>query len=320
MNQLYADMLAQIEQDISEINLPDSPSNLYDPVTYIMGLGGKRVRPILTLLGCRLFSGTHNQAISQALAIEVFHNFTLVHDDVMDSADLRRGLPTVHNKWSHNIALLSGDAMLVLAYQLLLDKNHADRHQISTVFSKVATDVCEGQQLDMDYAERNDASMTDYLDMIRKKTVVLLSGSLQIGAIVGGGQNLEPLATFAESLGLAFQVKDDFLDAFGSDEFGKAKGGDIIEGKRTWLTIKSYELADDSTRIELDGAFAHEDESNRIRAVLDIYQRLNIEALAEAEVVRYSQAASNSLLEIEGDQDTKETMTWLVDQLVGRTT
>jgi geranylgeranyl diphosphate synthase, type II len=320
MNQLYTDMLAQIEQDISEINLPDSPSNLYDPVSYIMGLGGKRVRPILTLLGCRLFSGTHNQAIPQALAIEVFHNFTLVHDDVMDSADLRRGLPTVHKKWSHNIALLSGDAMLVLAYQLLLDKNHADLHQISTVFSKVAMDVCEGQQLDMDYAERIDVSMTDYLDMIRKKTAVLLSGSLQIGAIIGGGQNLEPLATFAESLGLAFQVKDDYLDAFGSDEFGKAKGGDIIEGKRTWLTIKSYELADDSTRIELDDAFALEDESDRIRTVLDIYQRLNIEALAEAEVVRYSQAASNSLLEIEGDQDTKETMTWLVDQLVGRTT
>jgi geranylgeranyl diphosphate synthase, type II len=320
MNQLYADMLEQIEQEISEINLPAGPSNLYDPVTYIMGLGGKRVRPILTLLGCRLFSGTHHQAISQALAIEVFHNFTLVHDDVMDSADMRRGLPTVHKKWSHNIALLSGDAMLVLAYQLLLDKNHADLHKISTVFSKVAMDVCEGQQLDMDYAEKEDVSMADYLEMIRKKTAVLLSGSLQIGAIVGGGRNLEPLATFAESVGLAFQVKDDLLDAFGSDEFGKAKGGDIIEGKRTWLTIKSYELANDATKKELDNAYGLQDENERVQSVLAIYQGLGIESLAEAEVVKYSRAAFRSLSEIDGDSRTKETMTWLVDQLVGRTT
>ena len=244
MNRLYSDMLSRVEMEIERIEMPNSPSNLYNPIRYIMGLGGKRVRPILTLIGNQLYSGKYDEALNHAMAVEMFHNFTLVHDDVMDSADVRRKLPTVHKKWTSNIALLSGDGMLVLAYQLLQKSSPETFSRTAEIFSNTALEVCEGQQLDMDFADIDHVSMKEYLGMIRQKTAVLLSCSLQIGAIVGGAEDLELviLSEFAESLGLAFQVKDDYLDAFGGAEFGKVQGGDIREGKRTWLTVKSMEL------------------------------------------------------------------------------
>lgn len=320
MNKLYSDMLSRVEKEIESIDMPASPSNLYEPIRYIMGLGGKRVRPILTLIGNQLYAGDYENAINHAMAVEMFHNFTLVHDDVMDSADVRRKLPTVHKKWTTNIALLSGDGMLVLAYQLLQMSSPETFAQTAQVFSKTALEVCEGQQLDMDFADLDHVYMNEYLGMIRQKTAVLLSGSLQIGAIVGGADapELKVLSDFAESLGLAFQVKDDYLDAFGNADFGKVQGGDIMEGKRTWLTVKSLELLG-SESDRLHQAYKIPDLNQRVKAVLAIYNELGVGELAQLEVERYSQIAESSIAKLSGNKEAKETLSWLVEQLIGRT-
>ena len=320
MNRLYSDMLSRVEMEIERIEMPNSPSNLYNPIRYIMGLGGKRVRPILTLIGNQLYSGKYDEALNHAMAVEMFHNFTLVHDDVMDSADVRRKLPTVHKKWTSNIALLSGDGMLVLAYQLLQKSSPETFSRTAEIFSNTALEVCEGQQLDMDFADIDHVSMKEYLGMIRQKTAVLLSCSLQIGAIVGGAEDLELviLSEFAESLGLAFQVKDDYLDAFGGAEFGKVQGGDIREGKRTWLTVKSMELlGSDADRLR--EAYQIQNLDKRVQAILTIYQELDIQSLAQKEVEKYSEIAVSSIAKLNGDERAKETLSWLVDQLIGRT-
>ncbi len=320
MNRLYSDMLSRVEMEIERIEMPNSPSNLYNPIRYIMGLGGKRVRPILTLIGSQLYSGKYDEALNHAMAVEMFHNFTLVHDDVMDSADVRRKLPTVHKKWTSNIALLSGDGMLVLAYQLLQKSSPETFSRTAEIFSNTALEVCEGQQLDMDFADIDYVSMKEYLGMIRQKTAVLLSCSLQIGAIVGGAADLELviLSEFAESLGLAFQVKDDYLDAFGGAEFGKVQGGDIREGKRTWLTVKSMELlGSDADRLR--EAYQIQNLDKRVQAILTIYQELDIQSLAQKEVEKYSEIAVSSIAKLNGDERAKETLSWLVDQLIGRT-
>ena len=321
MNKLYGEILARVEVEIKWIELPKTPTNLYDPIRYIMGLGGKRVRPVLTLLGNQLYKGNYEDAIHHAMAVEMFHNFTLVHDDVMDSADVRRGLPTVHKKWSSNIALLSGDGMLVAAYSLLQKTSPETFSRTARIFSDTALEVCEGQQLDMDFSELDSISMEDYLGMIRQKTAVLLSGSLKIGAVVGGAddQDLPNLEAFAESLGLAFQVKDDYLDAFGSSEFGKVLGGDIMEGKRTWLTVKSLELLGGKGSQRLHEAYAIKDFDDRVKEVLMIYRELNIDKLAQQQVQEYSDIAQKSLAKMRGDKDAIETLSWLVDQLIGRT-
>jgi geranylgeranyl diphosphate synthase type II len=321
MNKLYSEILARVEVEIKGIELPKTPTNLYDPIRYIMGLGGKRVRPVLTLLGNQLYKGNYEDAIHHAMAVEMFHNFTLVHDDVMDSADVRRGLPTVHKKWSSNIALLSGDGMLVAAYSLLQKTSPETFSRTARIFSDTALEVCEGQQLDMDFSELDSISMEDYLGMIRQKTAVLLSGSLKIGAVVGGAddQDLPNLEAFAESLGLAFQVKDDYLDAFGSSEFGKVLGGDIMEGKRTWLTVKSLELLGGKGSQRLHEAYAIKDFDDRVKEVLMIYRELNIDKLAQQQVQEYSDIAQKSLAKMRGDKDAIETLSWLVDQLIGRT-
>lgn len=322
MDKFYSEMLQRVEQEIAQLALPQTPAQLYDPVRYIMSLGGKRVRPILTLLGCELFGTPYEKAMNQALAVELFHNFSLVHDDVMDSADVRRKLPTVHKKWSHNVALLSGDAMLVLAYQKLLQCGDSDlAKRLADTFSKAAIEVCEGQQLDMDYALRDSLTMSEYTEMIRLKTAVLLSCSLQMGAMVAGAKDtaLATLKTFAESLGLAFQVKDDYLDAFGNADFGKSIGGDIAEGKRTWLTVKSFELADTKQKTRLTNAYQNPDTAQRQSEVMAVYEAVGVSALAQSEVERYSREATTALNNLAGNARAKACLLWLVEQLVGRT-
>ena len=321
-NALYGEMLTKIEAQISHLDFPESPKNLYDPIRYIMSLGGKRVRPVLALMGCQLYGAPYSKALPQAMAIELFHNFTLMHDDVMDSADVRRALPTVHIKWNHNIALLSGDAMMVMAYRHLFNCETSISQSLGGLFSKTAIEVCEGQQLDMDYAIQADVTIEQYLEMIRLKTAVLLSGSLKIGAVVGGAdpKKLDLIDQFAEAVGLAFQVKDDFLDAFGGEEFGKATGRDIIEGKRTWLTLKSLAVADAKTKVELMEAFDVKEPTERVSRVLAIYKRLRIDELTEAEVKKYSMQAKEALDQIQGEARAKEALEWLVDQLIGRRT
>ena len=237
-HQLYSEFLSQ-NAFVGE------PNNLYEPMKYIMELGGKRIRPILCLVGTEACGGQVQGALPIAHAMEVFHNFSLVHDDIMDRADQRRGLPTVHKKWNEPTAILAGDNLLVKAYESILSFSGNGKNEILTLFSKTATEVCEGQQDDMDFAERNEVSEANYLNMIQKKTAVLLGCSLASGAIVAGasGSIVQKMYDFAIAIGMSFQMMDDYLDAFGASEnIGKVSGGDIMEGKKTWLYIKSCEL------------------------------------------------------------------------------
>lgn len=237
-HQLYSEFLSQ-NAFVGE------PNNLYEPMKYIMELGGKRIRPILCLVGTEACGGQVQGALPIAHAMEVFHNFSLVHDDIMDRADQRRGLPTVHKNWNEPTAILAGDNLLVKAYESILYYSGNGKNEILTLFSKTATEVCEGQQDDMDFAERNEVSEANYLNMIQKKTAVLLGCSLASGAIVAGasGSIIQKMYDFAIAIGMSFQMMDDYLDAFGTSEnIGKVSGGDIMEGKKTWLYIKSCEL------------------------------------------------------------------------------
>lgn len=320
-NKHIAALQATIEQALLDVSLPQSPEKLYEPMRYILALGGKRVRPTLTLLGAQLFSAEAKTALDQALAVEIFHNFTLVHDDIMDRADLRRNTPTVHKKWDDNVAILSGDGMLVLAYQHLAKAEAKYLPNLLEVFSKTAMEVCEGQQYDMDLANTEEVKMPEYIEMIRLKTAVLLTAAMQLGAIVAGAnsQALDKVKVFTENIGLAFQIRDDYLDAFGSQEaFGKKIGGDIIEGKRTWLTVKAFEKANAIQHDSLNKAFLNADEDQRIALVLDIYAQLDIEDEALKEIEKYSSVAMLALDSIEGDADIKSNLTDLVHYLMGR--
>lgn len=317
----YLDKLrVQLETRLDELELPAEPANLYEPIRYMLSLGGKRIRPILTLVGCELFGKSHALAINQALAIEIFHNFTLVHDDLMDSADVRRSLPTVHKKWDVNIALLSGDGMIVIAYQKLFNAPSDKLKKLADVFSKTALEVCEGQQFDMDYATRETVSLSEYLEMIRLKTAVLLGGAMQLGAIMADvdDKQLNQIQQFAESMGLAFQIKDDYLDSFGDQEaFGKEIGGDIREGKRTWLTLKAFELLGDKKQQLLD-AYAIADVAKRVDSVLKIYDEVGVKEYAEQEIAQYSDLALKILEGIDGEEGVKAKLEALVHYLINR--
>lgn len=322
MNDYLKVLRAEVEEELSALAIPVEPSHLYDPMRYILSLGGKRIRPVLTLMGCDLMGGDRNKAMPQAIAVEVFHNFTLVHDDIMDSAKVRRGLPTVHKKWDSNIAILSGDGMLVVAYQYLAKADPMHLPQLNHIFSTTALEVCEGQQLDMDYALRSDVSIEEYTYMIRRKTAILLGGAMQLGAVVAGAeeQDLQRIKAFAEDMGLAFQLRDDYLDSFGDiQSFGKEIGGDIKEGKRTWLTIKAYELANQAQKERLDRAFADQDMDARIKEVITVYEELGVRDQIALEIERYSNRSASALDAIQGDEAIKVQLRSLVAYLMGRT-
>ena len=236
-----ASLSEMIENRIKNLDYPDNPDSLYNPIRYIMGIPGKRIRPLLLLMAYQLFDQNLEKAISSAIAVEHFHNFTLLHDDIMDNAPLRRGRPTVHEKWNNNIAILSGDVMMIQAYQLLLDVDPKNLKQVLDVFSKTAIKVCEGQQWDIDFETQKNVSLTDYIKMIEFKTGVLIASSLEIGAIIAESSFKEQnhLYEFGINIGIAFQLKDDLLDVFGTpDVFGKQVGGDIIANKKTFLYLK----------------------------------------------------------------------------------
>lgn len=320
MSKHIPDLQDQIEKELLALNLPAQPDNLYEPIRYILSLGGKRIRPLLVLLGSELYGRPAAQAMKAALAVEVFHNFTLLHDDIMDSADVRRKLPTVHKKWNTNIAILSGDAMLVKAYQLLAESEVDNLKQIFDEFSQTAMEVCEGQQLDMDYATTWDISMDNYLHMISQKTAVLLAGALRIGAMHAGADplSLEALKQFAINLGLAFQVQDDYLDAFGGAGFGKTPGGDIREGKRTWLTLKALELASIDQQTAIKAAYASSNLDQRVETVTELYLILGIDSLSKSFVSEHSFAALEHLRRIQVQEHIKSEIEDLVQQLIGR--
>jgi geranylgeranyl diphosphate synthase type II len=302
------------------------PRNLYEPADYIMDLGGKRLRPILLLIGHYLFGDHFNKSLPAAMAVEVFHNFTLVHDDIMDQAPLRRGKKTVHELYGPNAGILTGDVMMIRAYQYLLDLDQpALLPQILAVFNKVAIEVCEGQQMDMDFEKMDLVAIPDYLTMIELKTSVLIAGALKMGALLGGGgqENAELLYQFGRNMGIAFQLQDDILDAYGDPEkVGKKPGGDIVQNKRTFLYLKALELAGPAQKEVLKQWFAaptpKEKEREKVEQVLALWDELDVQRYASEAKAGFQQAAFSALTAVGADEARKEVLKLLAEDLLER--
>jgi len=287
------------------------PKNLYEPIDYILQLSGKRIRPILTLMSADILSGDFKKALPAALAVEVFHNFTLVHDDIMDDAPLRRGKQTVHEKWNLNTGVLSGDAMLILAYQYFENYEADTFQELAKLFSKTALEVCDGQQLDIDFETRNDVTIAEYINMIRLKTSVLVAAALKMGAIVAKAPEKDAnlLYEYGLNLGLAFQLQDDYLDTFGDPEtFGKQVGGDIIENKKTYLFLKAMELAnhDDKQKLQFFYKQKLEENSIKIDEVTRIFERCDIPGLIQKLIQDYTNLSFDSLNQMNISSENKE--------------
>lgn len=310
LHQLQAEFQSYLQQQ----SFGSEPDSLYEPVRYILSLGGKRLRPLVLLLSHKLFDDNTATAMPVAMAIEVFHNFTLVHDDIMDEAPLRRGKPTVHKKFDTNKAILSGDVMLVLAYDYLLRlQNQTLIPTISRIFTQTAIEVCEGQQMDMDFEKRNDVSVEEYLRMITLKTSVLVAAAMKIGALTGGASegDAQSLYEFGCNLGIAFQLQDDLLDTFGDPEkFGKQPGGDILQNKKTYLFLKALELADETTKARLLHWYSgsHFDEDEKIAGVKSIFTQLDIPAHTKQLKAAYEAKAMEQL---GGLKVPSERLAWL---------
>jgi len=286
------------------------PKNLYEPVDYILKLGGKRMRPVLTLMAADIFSKSYKKAMPAALAVEVFHNFTLVHDDIMDAAPLRRGKKTVHEKWDVNTGILSGDAMLILAYQFFESYKPETFQKLAQLFSKTALEVCDGQQLDVDFETRSDVTIPEYMNMIRLKTSVLVAAALQMGAIVAetSNENEQLIYDFGLNLGLAFQLQDDYLDTFGDAEtFGKQVGGDIIENKKTFLYLKCLESANQEDQNKLNFYYTQtcKDNDVKVTEVTRIFERYDIPFLISKEIETYTNKAFSRLTTMNIDEKSK---------------
>lgn len=284
---------------LSQKKIIKSPTRLYEPIAYILQLGGKRLRPILALMTCDLFGKDFKKAYDAALAIEVFHNFTLIHDDIMDSASIRRGKTTVHKKWDVNTGILSGDAMMIMAYRFLESYEPVLFKKLMPIFSKTAIEVCEGQQLDIDFETRNDVTITEYIQMITLKTSVLIGASMKIGSIIANAskQDADYIYNFGLNLGIAFQLQDDYLDTFGdTSTFGKKIGGDILENKKTFLYLSAIEKATYNDKKHLQKLYStnpkNEDKINEVTA---IFKKYNIEKCTQNEIEKYTQKAFSVL-------------------------
>lgn len=301
----------------------EEPQGLYEPIEYILKIGGKRVRPSLCLASAQMFSGNSEIALNQALAVEVFHNFTLMHDDIMDDAPLRRGQTTVHEKWDANAGILSGDAMMILSYQILPRKAEVHALQLFTTFSQTAIDVCRGQQMDIDFESEVEVSLDQYLEMIRLKTAVLLAGSLDLGAIVAQAstEDRKLIRDFGEKMGLAFQIQDDILDAFGDAElFGKKEGGDIDANKKTVLFALALQHAGESQKKALLELYSSPAGSQgKIERVLEIYNSLHLRHKAEQMMQGYHQKALQDLEGIQVNAEAKAPLFELATLLMERT-
>jgi len=308
-----------IEDAIPKLTYPAQPANLYEPIKYIMSLGGKRIRPVMVLMATELFTDDVLKALDVALAIETFHNFTLVHDDIMDNAPLRRGKQTVHEKWGVNNAILSGDVMMVESNKHLSRVDVSVLKPVLDTFNQTAQGVCEGQQLDMEFETRDDVSIAEYIEMIRLKTAVLLGGAMKLGAIVGGAdeQNAELLYQFGENLGVAFQLQDDILDVYGDPEkFGKQVGGDIISNKKTFLHLKAKELIQTNETDILLGE--HQNTSDKVKAVTLLYNNYGIKELANAKMEQYLTKTYQALDSLIVDESRKTNLRELAKQIMER--
>lgn len=300
-----------------------TPSELYDPIIYTMYLGGKRLRPSVTLMACDIFNGKIEEAVDAALGLETFHNFTLLHDDIMDEAPIRRGAPTVYKKWDANRAILSGDTMMVLAYDFLLNSPRDLLKELFTIFNKVGKEVCEGQQYDMNFEKADDVSIEEYLEMIRLKTAVLIGGSMKVGAIIARAseEECQHIYDFGENIGMAFQLQDDLLDAFGvTSVFGKSTGGDIRANKKTYLYLKALEIANEEDRTALKDHYTSypEDASEKVVSVLAIFEKYNIHQLTRDLMEEYYQKAMLCLKELNLNQEKNKVLIGLADTLMKR--
>jgi len=310
-----------IEKAIETTEYPNHPARLYEPIRYIMSLGGKRIRPVLLLLSSELFNDNVTIAIDGALAIETFHNFTLIHDDIMDKAPLRRGKDTVHIKWGENNAILSGDVMMVEANKHLTKLNIDILKAALDCFNITAQGVCEGQQLDMEFEQRTDVTIAEYLNMIRLKTAVLVGGSMKLGAIIGGAaeKDADLLYDFGVNFGIAFQLQDDILDVYGDPlKFGKQVGGDIISNKQTFLLLKLKELASPEDLGRLETLTFTTDYPTKIQAITQLYNQYNVRELAATEMHRSLDIAFSSLESVEISIDRKKELTQLAESLINR--
>lgn len=309
---------------LSSQQINKTPQELYEPVNYIMELGGKRLRPVLLLMACNLFDENIEKALPASLAIETFHNFSLVHDDIMDAAPLRRGQPTVHKKYDENTAILSGDVMMILTYQYLCQPAYKDQlAELLAIFNQVAVEVCEGQQYDMYFETSNEVQIEDYLKMIELKTSVLIAGALKMGAIIGGGSSAdaEQLYEFGRNVGIAFQLQDDILDTFGDPEkFGKKTGGDIAQNKKTFLLLKAMELATGPDKERLQNLIQDSgiDEQTKIAEVTALYQKLGVQELATQLMDNYLATAFTHLEQVSVAEDRKRLLRELANELMHR--
>jgi len=299
------------------------PKSLYEPIDYILSLGGKRMRPVLTLMAADAFGADCKKALPAAVAVEMFHNFSLVHDDIMDDAPLRRGNITVHEKWDLNTAILSGDAMLILAYRYFEEYEPVVFRSLAKLFSKTALEVCEGQQWDVDFENRNDVTLPEYLKMIEYKTAVLVAAALQMGAIVAGttGDNCRLIYEFGLNLGIAFQLQDDLLDAFGDPEtFGKQMGGDIIENKKTYLYLLALQNAGGAQKQQLQHYFTThpEDTATKVEAVKEIFVATGADEATKKAISDYTQRALATLEEMEVAEQNKAVLKAFAQKLMER--
>ena len=320
---LYAEkMLDQVENYLAQMEMPAEPELLYTPISNSMQGGGKRLRPVLLMLTYSLFADDYQRALPAAAAIEVFHNFTLLHDDIMDNALLRRGKPSVYAKWGKNVAILSGDAMMIEAYRLLGRTQTDNLSPILSVFSQTALEVCEGQQYDMDFETKQKVSVVEYMRMIELKTSVLLAGAVVIGAMLGGAseEDCKALRRFAIELGLAFQLQDDLLDSYGDERLGKAIGGDILEGKKTYLMITAMSRADEEQRevlrsTHLDPKLSDQEKIDRIKT---LYNALDVPHLTEQQIAVRFERALAQLDTLQVDSARVEHLREYAKSLMGR--
>lgn len=312
-----------INKYIDNQHFDGNPSELYEPIEYILRQGGKRMRPTLCLLACDLFGGNIDDCLTPAVAAEIFHNFTLVHDDIMDQAPLRRGMETVYHKWNSDIALLSGDTMLIKAFQYVLNTNKLYSHQVFAELCKVAIEVCEGQQYDLNFETQDNVSLDAYLKMIRLKTAVLLGSVLKIGAIVAQAneKDTENIYNFGIDLGMAFQLQDDIFDCYGDVKvFGKMTGGDIADNKKTYLYLKALELASEEDKATLRELFKMPKgrDEKKIQTVLNIYSKYDVKNIVTKLMTEYYEQSLQHLDNIDLPTERKETLKTYAEYLYKR--
>ena len=315
------ELIQKINTAVEDIQYNTEPKKLYDPIRYILSIGGKRIRPLLMLMGYNLYRDDVDPIINNALALETYHNFTLLHDDLMDKSDMRRGNPTVHKKWNDNTAILSGDTMLIMAYELF---NKGMKNDAAwTAFIEATLGVCEGQQYDIDFETRNDVTEAEYMEMIRMKTSLLLGYALKIGAMLGGGdqEDVENLYKFGEKMGLAYQLQDDLLDVYGDPtKFQKKLGGDIVDNKKTFILINAYQRANQEQKAELDRWMNTQefDSAEKIEAVTHIYNILGIDKLAQQKIEELFALSLQSLDKVKVAEEKKAELRLFAMRMLGR--